>query len=39
MIYTLLNITDVLLKSDKTLYKLGTAAYDDMFAEQSEKLN
>ncbi len=39
MSYTLLNITDVLLKSDKTLYKLGTAAYDDMFAEQSETLD
>lgn len=39
MSYTLSNITDVLLKSDKTLYKLGDAAYNDMFAEDSETLD
>lgn len=39
MSYTLPNITDVLLKADKTLYKLGDAAYNDMFAEDSETLD
>jgi hypothetical protein len=32
-------ISDVLLKADKTLYRLGADAYNDMFAEDSEVLD
>lgn len=34
--YTLPQINDILLKADKTVYKLGTVAYDNMFAELDE---
>jgi hypothetical protein len=37
--YTLGQISDVLLKADKTLYRLGADAYNDMFAEDSETLD
>lgn len=37
--YTISEISDILLKADKTLYRLGTVAYDDMFAEDSELLD
>lgn len=37
--YTLPQISDILLKADKTLYRLGAVAYDDMFAEDSEILD
>lgn len=36
MAYTLAEISDVLLKADKTIYRLGSDAYNDMFAEDSE---
>lgn len=36
MAYTLAEISDVLLKADKTIYRLGADAYNDMFAEDSE---
>ena len=36
MAYTSGQISDVLLKADKTLYRLGSDAYNDMFAEDSE---
>ncbi len=39
MAYNSSQITDVLLKADKTLYRLGTDAYNDMFAEDSETLD
>jgi hypothetical protein len=39
MAYTSGQISDVLLKADKTLYRLGTDAYNDMFAEDSETLD
>lgn len=39
MSYTLSDINNVLLKADKTLYRLGDAAYEDMFAEDSEILD
>lgn len=39
MAYTLTDINNVLLKSDRTLYRLGDAAYNDMFAEDSEILD
>jgi len=39
MAYTLLEISDILLKADKTIYRLGSIAYDDMFAEDSETLD
>ena len=39
MAYNSSQITDVLLKADKTLYRLGTDAYNDMFAENSETLD
>lgn len=37
--YTITEISDILLKADKTLYRLGAIAYDDMFAEDSELLD
>jgi hypothetical protein len=37
--YTISEISDILLKADKTLYRLGSVAYDDMFAEDSELLD
>jgi hypothetical protein len=39
MSFTLPQISEILLKADKTLYRLGTIAYDDMFAEDSESLD
>lgn len=36
MAYNLAEISDVLLKADKTIYRLGSDAYNDMFAEDSE---
>lgn len=39
MAYTEAQISDILLKADKTLYRLGTDAYNDMFAEDSEILD
>ena len=39
MPYTLGQISDVLLKADKTVYRLGSDAYNDMFAEDSETLD
>ena len=29
--YTVSQINDILLKADKTVYKLGSVAYDNMF--------
>lgn len=37
--YNISEISDILLKADKTLYRLGTIAYDDMFSEDSELLD
>lgn len=37
--YNISEISDILLKADKTLYRLGSIAYDDMFAEDSELLD
>lgn len=37
--YTITEISNILLKADKTLYRLGSVAYDDMFAEDSELLD
>lgn len=37
--YTLLQIGDILSKADKTMYKIGNVAYDDMFSELDEKLD
>jgi hypothetical protein len=37
--YTAYQITELLLKADKTLYRLGSVAYNDMFAEDSEVLD
>lgn len=37
--YSLSQITELLLKADKTLYRLGSIAYDDMFSEDSELLD
>jgi hypothetical protein len=39
MSYTLPQISEILLKADKTVYRLGAIAYDDMFAEDSEALD
>lgn len=36
MSYTAGQIVTILSKSDKTLYRLGSVAYEDMFAENSE---
>jgi hypothetical protein len=37
--YTQGQIEEVLLKADKTMYRLGSDAYNDMFAEDSETLD
>lgn len=37
--YTSLQIAEILAKSEKTMYKIGTIAYDDMFSELDEKLD
>lgn len=37
--YNIAEISEIILKADKTLYRLGTVAYDDMFAEDSETLD
>lgn len=34
--YTIAQINDILLKADKTVYKLGSVAYDNMFSELDE---
>lgn len=39
MSYTIPQISEILLKADKTVYRLGAIAYDDMFAEDSESLD
>lgn len=39
MSYTLPQISEILLKADKTVYRLGSIAYDDMFSEDSESLD
>jgi len=36
MAYTAPQIADILLKADKTMYKLGNVAYDNMFSENDE---
>lgn len=37
--YTQGQIDEILLKADKTIYRLGADAYNDMFAEDSETLD
>ena len=37
--YTIGQISNILLKADRTMYKIGQIAYDDMFAEDSEALD
>lgn len=37
--YTLLQIGDILLKADRTMYKIGSIAYDDMFNALDEALD
>jgi len=37
--YNITEISDILLKADKTLYRLGAVAYNDMFSEESETLD
>lgn len=37
--YNITEISDILLKADKTIYRLGAVAYDDMFSEDSETLD
>ena len=37
--YNITEISDILLKADKTLYRLGAIAYNDMFSEESETLD
>lgn len=39
MSFTVPQISEILLKADKTLYRLGAIAYDDMFVEDSESLD
>lgn len=39
MPFTVPQISEILLKADKTLYRLGSIAYDDMFSEDSETLD
>lgn len=39
MSYTLPQISDIQLKADKTLYRLGNIAYEDMLYEDSENLD
>ena len=36
MSYSPAQITDILLKADKTIYKLGRVAYENMFSEDNE---
>jgi hypothetical protein len=36
MAYTAPQIADILLKADKTMYKLGNVAYENMFSEDDE---
>ena len=37
--YNITEISDILLKADRTLYRLGAIAYNDMFSEDSEILD
>jgi hypothetical protein len=37
--YNITEISNILLKADKTLYRLGAIAYNDMFSEESETLD
>ena len=37
--YTSLQINEILLKADRTLYKIGPIAYNNMFAENDESLD
>jgi hypothetical protein len=37
--YSLLQISEILLKADKTMYRLGTVAYENMFSEDSEDVD
>jgi len=37
--YSLLQISEILLKADKTTYRLGTVAYENMFSEDSEDVD
>jgi len=37
--YSLLQISEILLKADKTMYRLGTIAYENMFSEDSEDVD
>ena len=39
MSYSLIQIQDIIAKADKTLYKIGSIAYEDMFSENSESLD
>ena len=39
MSYSLSQIEDIIIKADKTLYKIGEIAYEDMFSENSEALD
>ena len=39
MSYSLSQIQDIVAKADKTLYKIGSIAYEDMFSENSESLD
>lgn len=39
MSFTVPQISEILLKADKTMYRLGQVAYDDMFGEDSETLD
>jgi hypothetical protein len=37
--YSLLQISEILLKADKTMYRLGTVAYENMFSEDNEDVD
>lgn len=37
--YSLLQISETLLKADRTMYKLGAIAYENMFSEDSEDVD
>lgn len=39
MAYSLLQISDTLLKADRSIYKIGQIAYEDMFSELDERLD
>jgi hypothetical protein len=39
MAYTAPQIGVILLKADRTMYKIGQIAYDNMFAEDNEALD